>query len=150
MLYFFISVRSVQITGNVLLNPILRLAVLLYNLLLHFNRRIMQKANLLKTAKQKLVIRNYSNSKRTIDSYLSAINYFASWLIKKKVTHVNDEIVEKYLYHLKRKKKHSISSMKQSVASLKFIFLDVLKKDIPSSLDIRFRKEEKRLVVPSE
>jgi len=112
----------------------LRLVGLLYNLLLRFIRRIMQKANLLKTAKQNLVIRNYS--KRTIDSYLSAINYFASRLIKKKITHVNDEIVEKYLYHFKSKKKHSISSMKQSVTSLKFIFLDVLKKDIPSSLDI--------------
>lgn len=108
----------------------------------------MQKADLLKTAKQKLAIRNYS--KRTIDSYLSAINHFASWLIKEKVTHVNDEIVEKYLYHLKRKKKRSISSMKQSVASLKFIFSDVLNKEIPSSLDIRFRKEEKIPVVLSE
>jgi len=108
----------------------------------------MQKAHLLKSAKQKLLIRNYSE--RTVASYLSAINHFASWLIIEKVTKVNDEIVENYLYDLKKNKKRSISSMKQTVAALKFIFVDVLNKPIPSSLEIRFRIEEKIPVVLSE
>ena len=94
----------------------------------------MQKAQLLESAKQKLVIRNYSN--QTIASYLSAINHFANWLITEKVTKLSDEIVEKYLYDLKNNKKRSISSMKQTVAALKFIFSDVLNKDIPSLLII--------------
>jgi site-specific recombinase XerD len=136
------------LAANILLNPILRLAGLIFNLLLCFNRIIMQKAQLLESAKQKLVIRNYSN--QTIASYLSAINHFANWLITEKVTKLSDEIVEKYLYDLKNNKKRSISSMKQTVAALKFIFSDVLNKDIPSSLDIRFRKEEKIPVVLSE
>ena len=59
----------------------------------------MRKAELLKTAKQKLAIRNYS--KRTIQSYLSAINHFANWLIQEKVTTVDDRIVEQYLFELK-------------------------------------------------
>ena len=108
----------------------------------------MLKADLLKTAKQKLVIRNYSP--RTIASYLSAINHFSEWLITKKVTKVTDEKVEKYLHYLKQTKKRSISSMKQTIASLKFIYSDVLKKDIPSSLIIKLRKEEKIPVVLSE
>tara|TARA_B100000315_G_scaffold258691_1_gene311716 strand:+ start:8720 stop:9565 length:846 start_codon:yes stop_codon:yes gene_type:complete len=108
----------------------------------------MQKADLLITAKQKLHIRNYSE--RTVASYLSAVNHFANWLIEQKVTKVTDKIVEKYLYHLKRTKKRSVSSMKLTVAALKFIFSDVLNKEIPSSLDIRFRKEEKIPVVLSE
>jgi site-specific recombinase XerD len=107
----------------------------------------MLKAELLKSAKQKLVIQNYSQ--RTIASYLSAINSFASWLIEEKVTKASDEIVEKYLYYLKREKKRSISSMKQTVAALKFIFSNVLNRAIPSALDIRFRKEEKIPVVLS-
>ena len=81
---------------------------------------------------------------------MSAINSFASWLIEEKVTKVSDEIVEKYLYHLKRTKKRSISSMKQTVAALKFIFSNVLNRAIPSVLDIRFRREEKIPVVLSE
>jgi site-specific recombinase XerD len=40
--------------------------------------------------------------------------------------------------------------MKQTVASLKFLFTDILKKEIPDSLNIRFRKEEKIPVVLSE
>ena len=98
----------------------MRLAGLLFNIVLCFNRIIMLKADLLNTAKQKLIIRNYSD--RTIASYLSAISHFASWLIEGKVTKVTDGIVEKYLYHLKQTKKQSISSMKQTVAALKFIF----------------------------
>ncbi len=108
----------------------------------------MLKADLLNTAKQKLIIRNYSD--RTVGSYLSAINHFSKWLITEKVTKVTDRIVENYLYGLKRNKKRSISSMKQTVAALKFIFSDILKREIPSALDIRFRKEEKIPVVLSE
>jgi len=108
----------------------------------------MLKADLLNTAKQKLIIRNYSD--RTVGSYLSAINHFSKWLIRQKITKVTDRIVENYLYDLKRNKKRSISSMKQTVATLKFIFSDILKREIPSALNIRFRKEEKIPVVLSE
>lgn len=91
----------------------------------------MLKADLLKKAKQKLRIRNYRE--QTIASNLSAINHFANWLITEKVTQVNDECVEKYLYQLKQSEKRSISSMKQTVASLKFIYTDILNQDIPIS-----------------
>jgi hypothetical protein len=74
---------------------------------------------------------------------LSAINSFTGWIIEEKVTKVSDEIVEKYLYYLKRAKKRSISSRKPTVATLKFIFSNVLNRAIPSALDIQFRKEEK-------
>ena len=63
----------------------------------------MRKTELLKTVKQKLAIRNYS--KRTIYSYLSAVNHFANWLIQEKVTTANERVVEKYLFELKENKK---------------------------------------------
>ncbi|MCH8011515.1 MAG: phage integrase N-terminal SAM-like domain-containing protein [Candidatus Marinimicrobia bacterium] len=71
-----------------------------------FNRNDIRKTELLKTVKQKLAIRNYS--KRTIDSYLSAVNHFANWLIQEKVTTVIERVVEKYLFELKENKKRSI------------------------------------------
>ena len=55
----------------------------------------MLKADLLNTAKQKLIIRNYSD--RTVGSYLSAINHFLKWLISEKIRKVTDDIVENYL-----------------------------------------------------
>ena len=108
----------------------------------------MNKADLLNKAKSKLYIRNYSP--RTIASYISSLNNFAEWLIQEKVNQVTDKEVEKYLYHLKKNRNRSISGMKQTVASLKNLFTDILKKEIPDSLNIRFRKEEKIPVVLSE
>ena len=105
----------------------------------------MNKADLLNKAKSKLYIRNYSP--RTIASYISSLNNFAEWLIQEKVNQVTDKEVEKYLYHLKKNRNRSISGMKQTVASLKILFTDILKKEIPDSLNIRFRKEEKIPVV---
>ena len=67
----------------------------------------MLKAELLITAKQKLIIRNFSD--RTIGSYLSALNYFLKWFISEKITNITDDIIENYLYDLKRNKKRSIS-----------------------------------------
>ena len=108
----------------------------------------MNKADLLNKAKSKLYIRNYSP--RTIASYISSLNNFAEWLIQEKVNQVTDKEVEKYLYHLKKNRNRSISGMKQTVASLKILFTDILKKEIPDSLNIRFRKEENIPVVLSE
>ena len=108
----------------------------------------MNKADLLNKAKSKLYIRNYSP--RTIASYISSLNNFAEWLIQEKVNQVTDKEVEKYLYHLKKNRNRSISGMKQTVASLKILFTDILKKEIPNSLNIRLRKEEKIPVVLSE
>lgn len=108
----------------------------------------MNKADLLNKAKAELYIRNYSP--RTIASYISSLNNFADWLIQEKVNQVTNKEVEKYLYHLKKNRNRSISGMKQTVASLKILFTDILKKEIPDSLNIRFRKEEKIPVVLSE
>jgi len=65
----------------------LRLAGSSFKLLLRFNRNIMRKSELLIIAKQKLTIRNYS--KRTIESYLSAVNHFSNWLIQEKITTIS-------------------------------------------------------------
>ena len=83
---------------------------------------------------------------KIIQSRETAIKHFKTTITKENA----DRIVENYLYGLKRNKKRSISSMKQTVAALKFIFSDILKREIPSALDIRFRKEEKIPVVLSE
>ena len=107
----------------------------------------MNKTELLNKDKSQLYIRNYSP--RTIASYISSLNNFAEWLIQEKVNQVTDKEVEKYLYHLKKNRNRSISGMKQTVASLKILFTDILKKEIPDSLNIRFRKEEKIPVVLS-
>ena len=100
----------------------------------------MRKAELLKTAEQKLTIRNYSP--RTIKSYLSSIKHFSDWLIRNKVKSITEDLLEKYLFELKRKEKRFSSFMKQNIASIKFIFSEVLNKEILSVLNIRFRRKK--------
>jgi len=106
----------------------------------------MRKSQLINIAQQKLTIRNYSP--RTIASYLSSIRHFADWLLHNSIECISDETINQYLYDLQ--KKRSISSIKQSVAAIKFVFTDVLNKNVPEALNIRFRKEEKIPVVLSE
>ncbi len=118
----------------------MRLAGLVFNLNLCFNRNIMKKDQLLITTKQKLTIRNYSS--QTIESYMSSIKLFINWVIKHHVKVMNDEVIEQYLFYLKKEKNRSLSSMKLAVASLKFLFSNVLEKDVPKALNISFRKEE--------
>jgi len=106
----------------------------------------MQKSELLSLARKKLVIRNYS--RQTIDSYLSAINMFANWLIDHSIKSMDENVLEKYLVEYKQA--HSLSAMKQTVAALKFMFRDVLHKPVPEVLNIRFRREAGNPVVLSE
>ena len=87
-----------------------------FKLQLCFNRDDMCKTELLKTVKQRLAIRNYS--KRTIDSYLSAVNHFTNWLIQEKVTTVNERLFEKYLFELIENKKRSISPLPSYIIRL--------------------------------
>ncbi|MCH8010534.1 MAG: phage integrase N-terminal SAM-like domain-containing protein [Candidatus Marinimicrobia bacterium] len=54
----------------------------------------MRKAELLKTAEQKLTIRNYSP--RTIKSYLSSIKHFSYWHIRNEVKSGREDLLEKY------------------------------------------------------
>lgn len=126
----------------------MRLAGLLFNLLLRFNRILMQKTQLINITRRKLSIRNYSP--RTINSYISAIRHFADWLLQDQLKTITNDSLDQYLYHLKQREHRSISSMKQAVAALKFIYSDVLEKDIPSALNLKFRAEQKIPVVLSE
>ena len=106
----------------------------------------MRKSELLVLTEQKLSIRNYSP--QTIASYQSVIGLFADWLVTRSVKSITNKEIDQYLHGLKKNK--SLSTMKQTVAALKFLFGEVLKRDIPDSLNIRFRKEEKVPVVLSE
>ncbi len=73
---------------------------------------------------------------------MSSIKLFINWVIKHHVKVMNDEVIEQYLFYLKKEKNRSLSSMKLAVASLKFLFSNVLEKDVPKALNISFRKEE--------
>lgn len=101
----------------------------------------MRKAELLEITRRKLSIRNYS--RQTIASYLSALKQFADWLLSNRVKTTTPAVLEQYLSYLKNSKKSSLSTMKQNLAALKFLYSEVLEQELPPELDIRFRSEQR-------
>jgi len=106
----------------------------------------MRKSELLKVAKTKLYIRNYSPG--TIALYMSSLSLFSDWLIHNRIKSISSSTIEQYLKE--RKAGSSLSTMKLTIAALKFLYKDILEKEIPSELNIRLRNEDKHPVVLSE
>ena len=107
----------------------------------------MKKQIILSTFEQKLTIANYSN--QTIKNYISALLLFLDFISAKKVNEVSDQLIEEYLFYCKTKKHYSFSSMKQVIASIRFLYLNVLEKPIPKALNIKIKKPDTLPVVLS-
>ncbi len=98
----------------------------------------MLKQEIIKKFKNKLIIENYSE--QTIRNYVSALKLFLEYVGKLNVKEVTDKEIQDYLYFCKTEKDYSYSSMKQVVATIRYLYLNVLKKPVPESLNINLRK----------
>ena len=107
----------------------------------------MQKQIILRRFKEKLTIANYSES--TIQNYLSSLLLFLEYVSSKKVSEVSDELIQNYLYYCKTRKRYSYSSMKQVMASIRFLYLHILEKPIPKALNVKMKKPQSLPVVLS-
>lgn len=85
-----------------------------------------------------LHIKNYSP--QTEKSYLHHLNLFLDYIIHLKVLDVNPGVLLDYFNFLKKEKKYSYSSMKQSLASIRFLFLEVLRKEIKFNFFIKIKR----------
>lgn len=88
-----------------------------------------------------LRLKNYSVE--TEKSYLHHLNLFLDYVANAKVTDVNPNFLLKYFTYLKEKKKFSYSSMKQSLGAVRFLYLNVLKKEIDFDFFIKIKKPYK-------
>ncbi|MBI9073533.1 MAG: site-specific integrase [Melioribacteraceae bacterium] len=98
----------------------------------------MKKQDIIESFNKKLVIENYSD--QTIKNYLSALKLFLEWIEKLMVEKVTEKEIEEYLFYCKNKKKYSFSSMKQIIATIRYLYLNVFNKPIPKALDLKLRK----------
>ncbi len=108
----------------------------------------MKRQIILSAFESKLTIANYSE--QTIKNYLSALALFLEFVASKKVDEVTDMLIEEYLLHCKSKRKYSFSSMKQVIASIRFLYQKVLNKPVPAALNIKMKKPQKLPVVLSK
>jgi site-specific recombinase XerD len=98
----------------------------------------MRKQEIIKKFQDKLTIENYSE--QTIKNYVSALKLFLEYISKLNVKRVTDKEIQDYLYYCKREKNYSFSSMKQVIATIRYLYLKVFDKPVPEALNINLRK----------
>lgn len=107
----------------------------------------MKRQEIVDRFEKKLVIENYSD--KTVRSYLNALHHFLNYLTSLQVAAINDKHIEDYLYICAKEKNYSFSSMRQVIASIRFLYQKVLEKPIPKGLNITIRKPQTLPVVLS-
>lgn len=100
----------------------------------------MKRSELIDKYSKFLRLKNYSS--RTEKTYLHHLNLFLDYVSSSKTTEINEKVLLDYFDHLKLTKNFSYSSMKQAVASVRFLFLDVLKKKIHFDFYIKMKKPD--------
>ncbi len=83
-------------------------------------------------------IENYSEA--TVKNYASALKLFLQWVSELKVSKISQDHIQNYLYYCKQEKQYSFSSMKQVLATIRFLYGKVFHQPIPQVLDIKLRK----------
>ncbi|HED38742.1 MAG TPA: hypothetical protein ENI76_10950 [Ignavibacteria bacterium] len=98
----------------------------------------MKKQEILSGYYKLLKLENYSE--QTIKSYYSALKLFLDWVSQSNLDKVTDKAITNYLYYCKTTRKYSFSSMKLVIASIRYFYIKVLKKNIPEALNIEIKK----------
>lgn len=98
----------------------------------------MNKSELIDKYSKLLHLKNYSS--KTEKAYLHHLNLFLDYISTFKITSVDSKVLLNYFDYLKQEKKFSYSAMKQSLATVRFLFLDVLKKEIDFDFFIKMKK----------
>lgn len=98
----------------------------------------MKRAELIDKYSKLLHIKNYSS--KTEKSYLHHLNLFLDFISFNKIKDVDQNVLLNYFNYLKQTKNFSYSSMKQALASVRFLFFDVLKKEVDFDFFIEMKK----------
>jgi len=98
----------------------------------------MKRTELIDKYEKILRLKNYSP--KTEKAYLHHLNLFLDYISKSNISSVDSKILLDYFNYLKQTRKFSYSAIKQSLASVRFLFLDVLKKEIDFDFFVKMKK----------
>lgn len=98
----------------------------------------MNKRELLIKYKHQLILKNYS--KNTVDAYFSCLKNFLEYITKRKIKDISSTELETYFYYCKNELNYSYSTMKQHLASVKFLYENVLKKNVDFDFNVKMKK----------
>ena len=98
----------------------------------------MNKSELISKFEHHLILKNYSEN--TVRSYVNGLNIFLRYITKNKVDKVSGNTLESFFHHSKTEMNYSFSMMKQLLASIKFLYHEVLKQPIDFDFNIKMKK----------
>jgi len=103
-----------------------------------YNKNIMKKEDLLLKYKHHLTLRNFSEN--TIRAYQNGLGIFLGYLKANQIDLVSPKVLEEFFYYSKNELGYGYSMMKQLLASVKFLFEEVLRKPIDFDFNIKMKK----------
>ncbi|VAX18404.1 Tyrosine recombinase XerD [hydrothermal vent metagenome] len=98
----------------------------------------MKKQEVIDSFNKKITIENYSVQTRK--NYLSVLKLFLEWIENLSVEKVTEKEIEDYLFYCMNTKKYSFSTMKQIIATIRYLYVKVFNKPVPKALDVKLRK----------
>jgi site-specific recombinase XerD len=98
----------------------------------------MNKSDLILKYESKLILKNYSE--RTVEVYLSGLNVFITYLKENEVQNVTPKTLESFFRYAQIELKYGYSMMKQLLASVKFLYNEVLNEPIDFEFNIKMKK----------
>ena len=107
----------------------------------------MKKTKLISKYEHRLRLKNYSE--RTIQAYLNGLHIFIHYLNTNKVEEVTVEVLESFFNHCKTDLEYGYSMMKQVLASVRFLYVEVLNQHINFNFNIKMKKPSRIPVVLS-
>jgi len=107
----------------------------------------MKKSHLISKYEHQLTLKNYS--KNTLKAYLNGLNIFLEYLSSNQVSEVSSKELDLFFHRCKKEQGYSYSMMKQLLASVKFLYEEVLSKDVDFNFNIKMKKPSRIPVVLS-
>jgi len=107
----------------------------------------MKKSHLISKYEHQLTLKNYS--KNTLKAYLNGLNIFLEYLSSNQVSEVSSKELDLFFHYCKKEQGYSYSMMKQLLASVKFLYEEVLSKDVDFNFNIKMKKPSRIPVVLS-
>lgn len=98
----------------------------------------MNKSELITKYEHRLTLKNYSEN--TLRSYLNGLYIFLDYVKSQQITEVTATELERFFHHAKKEFNYSYSMMKQLLASIKFLYTEVLNVKVDFDFNIKMKK----------
>jgi len=107
----------------------------------------MNKTDLITKYEHRLTLKNYSEN--TLRAYLSGLNIFLDYVKVNQISNITPKVLDTYFHYCKKELEYSYLMMKQLLASVKFLYEEVLQEEIDFDFYIKMKKPSRIPVVLS-